>query len=262
MKGTKRKNIEEESTLVSRRSSRPNAGTKSTRLVEMEQIGRKYATNETTLIIEDEKEKSLKYIERSKKQRLQKYIETIEKKMAPKKIPLSFTKSIEAANIWIADEARKEKAKEISTKYTETAKKKNAPKTISKKSKKSIGAANATRMTPELHKDIAEEALRKKEAEVIEVLGFFKAHAARQKNGISDAEFTVGTTQPNSNSMMAVNIPTINNNNNNDSNDIIPNEFHEIPRNPWCNNIDWLRTVGHSHCHHQLQYNRDRLHPY
>ena len=129
VKGTKRKNIEEESTLVSRRSSRPNAGTKSTRLVEMEQIGRKYATNGTTLIIEDEKEKSLKYIERSKKQRLQKYIETIEKKMAPRKIPLSFTKSIEAANIWIADEARKEKAKEISTKYTETAKKKNAPKT-------------------------------------------------------------------------------------------------------------------------------------
>ena len=49
VKETKGNNIEVESTLITRRSSRPNAGTKAKRLVEMEQIGRKYVTNETVV---------------------------------------------------------------------------------------------------------------------------------------------------------------------------------------------------------------------
>ena len=76
VKETKENNIEDDSILVTRRSSRPTAGTKLPRLVEMEQVGRKYVNmSEESERTRDEMEK------RCTIQELEYKIDEIEKKL-------------------------------------------------------------------------------------------------------------------------------------------------------------------------------------
>ena len=119
VKETKGNNIEVESTLITRRSSRPNAGTKATRLVEMEQIGRKYVTNETVVTPELRKWIAEEELRNKKPKKLADLAEEEAKKLAEEELRIKEAEVVEAlglfktASTWISDkklENKKRKA--------------------------------------------------------------------------------------------------------------------------------------------------------